>query len=292
MDDDRIRETDRLIDEFGAGGTPPRAVADDPLWALLAEARAELDRDMPAAPDVTGSAGDAGDATVVPLAAGRRRRTRRRLLRHTGRAAATGGLSVTGMVVAGGVAAALAVGGFSVAAVNGGIPGIGGGSDVADEQMAGDEGSSTSGSTTTGPVDTSRAPSGPAREPGTSDRPEAPARPGDPDRPSTGKTPADPGRATPTTPAPVDGSDGGMVIAGGEDGTTGGASDGQSDGQGGGAGMTALMGPAQSGSPSSSSESSTPAEPTGETGTGAGKDPGGAVTLREPKEADRGGSGS
>lgn len=286
MDDDRIRETDRLIDEFGAGGTPPRAAADDPLWALLAEARDELDRDMPAAPDVTG---DAADATVVPLAAGRRRRSRRRLLRHTGRAAATGGLSVTGMVIAGGVAAALAVGGFSVAAVNGGIPGIGGGSGVTDEQMAGDEGPSTSGSTTSGPVDTSRAPSGPSQEPGTTDRPEAPARPGDPGRPTTGKTPTDPGRATPATPAPADGSDGGMVIAGGEDGTT----DGASDGQTGGPGMTALMGPAQSGSPSSSSESSTPEEPTGETGTGTGKrDPGGAVTLREPKEADDGASGS
>jgi hypothetical protein len=278
MNDDRIRDTDRLIDELGTGGTPPPGTVDDPLWTLLARAREEIDRDIPAAPDVTrvpdtGTEADT-EADVVPLDAGRGSRRRRRLMRHTRRAATAGGLSITGMLVTGGVAAAIAVGGFSVAAYNGVIPGIAGRGDVSEQQA--EDGTTPS---ATSPVDTSRAPSGAPVPEATAvtEPPAAPAAPadeGDGQAPVT-EPPSD--LPTDTTPdqVPGDGGDGGMVIAGGEDGAGGPE----------GPGMTALSAPDGSGASatSSTSESAAPSDPE-TSGGGKGRDPGGAVTLKEPKE--------
>lgn len=112
-DMDAVTELDRLLDAVASG---VHVGSGDPVLSLMAAARSELDAagEVPP-PDVRSL-----PATVTPL--GRHRRRRR--LGFFGRAAATSGISVTGMVVASGVAAAIAVGGFSVAAFHGAIPGI------------------------------------------------------------------------------------------------------------------------------------------------------------------------
>ncbi|WP_291474049.1 hypothetical protein [Corynebacterium sp.] len=118
-DADAVIRLDRLLDAVAAGERPE---TDDRLLGLLADARAELDAADTAAP-VTPPDINAlldADAAVTPIDSGRHRRG----LGFTGRAAAAGGISVTGMVIAGGVAAAIAVGGFGVAAYHGAIPGI------------------------------------------------------------------------------------------------------------------------------------------------------------------------
>lgn len=140
VDMSAVLDLDRLLDETTAGHAPRSG---DPLLELLGAARAELDercRTRPVSPpdlsvllpvpsDTARAEGPVPDApvspgTVVSPQEGRHRRRRGGLRRLTGRAAAAGGLSVTGMVIAGGVAAALAVGGFGVAAYHGAIPGI------------------------------------------------------------------------------------------------------------------------------------------------------------------------
>ena len=191
-----LHAVDRLIDDIAAGVVPEDG---DRLLGLLAAARGELDRAarlhpvLP--PDVTSVLPDtaSGDDTatetfpvparvpgpeaavspeeeadVVPLAtATGRHRQGRRGLGLTGRAAAAGGLSVTGMVIAGGVAAAIAVGGFGVAAYHGAIPGIPGHSEVTGPEESsgtptsdGDAGSSrgTSAARKTAPATTTTAP--------------------------------------------------------------------------------------------------------------------------------------
>ncbi|WP_297007173.1 hypothetical protein [uncultured Corynebacterium sp.] len=129
-DADAVSRLDLLLDALAAGERPDSG---DPLIGLLADARAELDAAtaVPVAPPDINALLDAGSAaaagaTVTPIASGRHRRHRRGgiLAGLTGRAAAAGGVSVTGMVIAGGVAAAIAVGGLGVAVYQGAIPGI------------------------------------------------------------------------------------------------------------------------------------------------------------------------
>lgn len=169
---------DALIDEVGAGRDPRSG---DRLLDLLSAARAELDgaaQDRPVAPPdlsvlLPETPGDPTCApagtpvTVLPVeraglaGEGRHRRRPRRGLRLTGRAAAAGGISVTGMVIAGGVAAALAVGGLGVAAYHGAIPGIPARSDMSGPRDAGETSAPVSGT----PADRARttAPSGTVR---------------------------------------------------------------------------------------------------------------------------------
>ncbi|WP_417286825.1 hypothetical protein [Corynebacterium variabile] len=136
-DADAVIRLDRLLDAVAAGEHPE---TDDKLIGLLADARAELDGASAAAPvtppDINAlldaESADAAGTAVTPIGSARHRR--RRGLGLTGRAAAAGGISVTGMVIAGGVAAAIAVGGFGVAAYHGAIPGIPARDAVTDEQ--------------------------------------------------------------------------------------------------------------------------------------------------------------
>lgn len=140
-DADAVIRLDRLLDAVAAGERPD---TDDKLIGLLVDARAELDATTaaaPVAPPDINALLDAEDAeyaesagaAVTPIGSARHRR--RRGLGLTGRAAAAGGISVTGMVIAGGVAAAIAVGGFGVAAYHGAIPGIPARDEVTDEQQ-------------------------------------------------------------------------------------------------------------------------------------------------------------
>lgn len=136
-DADAVIRLDRLLDAVAAGEHPK---TDDKLIGLLADARTELDGASAAAPvtppDINAlldaESDDAAGAAVTPIESARNRR--RRGLGLTGRAAAAGGISITGMVIAGGVAAAIAVGGFGVAAYHGAIPGIPARDAVTDEQ--------------------------------------------------------------------------------------------------------------------------------------------------------------
>ncbi|MDN5684559.1 MAG: hypothetical protein L0G90_12305, partial [Corynebacterium glyciniphilum] len=103
VDVDAVRAADRMLDAIAAGEKGDGA---DPLYRLLADARAESGRDIPATPVVDPSGSQDGTAAVTPLA-GRRRR---RAMRRAGGVAALGGASLTSLVVGSGVAAALVVG--------------------------------------------------------------------------------------------------------------------------------------------------------------------------------------
>ncbi|MGP5432555.1 hypothetical protein [Corynebacterium variabile] len=136
-DADAVIRLDRLLDAVAAGEYPE---TDDKIIGLLADARAELDAASAAVsvtpPDINAlldaESADTAGAAVTPIESARHRRLRG--LGFTGRAAVAGGISVTGMVIAGGVAAAIAVGGFGVAAYHGAIPGIPARDAVTDEQ--------------------------------------------------------------------------------------------------------------------------------------------------------------
>lgn len=111
---------DRALDMLGQGQGFDDS---DPLFALLSDAKAQADANIPSPPllaellgnpaevDAPGSA-EAVDLNVIPL----RKRRRKLARRGAGAAVAAGGTSITTMLVAGGVAAALAVGGLSYAA--------------------------------------------------------------------------------------------------------------------------------------------------------------------------------
>lgn len=136
VDVDAVRAADRMLDAIAAGEKVDGA---DPLYRLLADARAESARDIPAAPVVDPTEAQDGSAAVTPLA-GRRRR---RAMRRAGGVAALGGVSLTSLVVGSGVAAALVVGGFTVGALTTGNSGSSGQSDsvVAEsaQQSGGDD---------------------------------------------------------------------------------------------------------------------------------------------------------
>lgn len=111
---------DRVLDAIGRGEHV--SDVDSPLYALLSSAREEAEASVPAPPNLGELLGEEyapQDSTNVTSISSRRRGSNMR--RHA-RAAAAGGLSVTSMFVAGGVAAALAIGGLGYAAYNGTLP--------------------------------------------------------------------------------------------------------------------------------------------------------------------------
>lgn len=122
VDVDAVRAADQMLDAIAAGEKVDGA---DPLFRLLADARAASARDIPAAPVVGPTEAPDGAGSVTPLA-GRRRR---RAMRRAGGVAALGGVSLTSLVVGSGVAAALVVGGFTVGALTTGNSGNSGQSD-------------------------------------------------------------------------------------------------------------------------------------------------------------------
>lgn len=117
-----VHDLDHLLDALGTGAPVDSA---DPLIALFAAARSELDEADLATPGTPPDVSDLVADTATPTSSSMRGRHRvHRRLGFTRRAATAGGISVTGILITGGVAAAIAVGGFSVAAYNGVIPGI------------------------------------------------------------------------------------------------------------------------------------------------------------------------
>lgn len=218
VDVEAVRTADRLLDSVATGQAFD---GNDPLARLLADARAESARNIPAAPvvgdaaaaaagadgsDVAADEGGDADSNVVPLGRGRRRAARR-----AGRAAAVGGVSLTSLLVGSGVAAALVVGGFTVGAItsNSGDSGNSG-SVVAGSQEPG-SGEPGDGERAGGASAASGAP-GASEAPGDDegDRPD-----GDDADPASGSAvdssdPAD-GASTGAGDIP---DDGGMVIAG------------------------------------------------------------------------------
>ncbi|AGP31499.1 hypothetical protein [Corynebacterium terpenotabidum] len=206
VDADAVIQLDRWLDAVGTGNAP---ATDDPLLALLARTTAELDAREATAPvavpDINALLDAEGAAPVTLVGPSGRHRRRRRFAGLTGRAAAAGGVSVTGMVIAGGVAAALAVGGFGVAAYHGVIPGIPAlsddGRDKGQQDGDGTVGSATPGLTESGAVDrSSTGPSSPADEAATTD-PETPTEVVDPVEPREETDPAI--EVSPTDPVSV-----------------------------------------------------------------------------------------
>lgn len=109
-----ILDLDRILDAIGRGELIPKTESfdsNDPLFAELVATREALHRDIPPAPDVSFLFPD-----EEPELADGTTGQNSRLLRTGAKAAAAGGVSLTSMLVAGGVAAALAVGGLGYAA--------------------------------------------------------------------------------------------------------------------------------------------------------------------------------
>lgn len=118
-----ILDLDRILDAIGQGKPIPETEsfdAHDPVFAELANARKDLYRDIPPAPDMSHLVADDGNVAYGDFGAqeesGESAEGNSRFLRAGAKAAAAGGLSVTSMLIAGGVAAALAVGGLGYAA--------------------------------------------------------------------------------------------------------------------------------------------------------------------------------
>lgn len=230
QDTEAVLELDRVLDALESARVSP---SDDPLLSLFSAARAELDAAGPgAAPrlddllavesmgtaDATGVSGgagtsisDVGDITenspssVVSLGRHRHRQDRRRM-GFAGRAAATGGLSVTGMVIAGGVAAAIAVGGFSVAAYHGAIPGMPALNKGSAVDTSGETSSSTTLSGSVQPTQTTGQPTEEPRElaPDEHNGSSEAAKPStDPDVATSSQPTSDPSEK-PSVPSPTD----------------------------------------------------------------------------------------
>lgn len=114
-----ILDVDRVLDEIGRGDRLDNA--DDRILSMLAAARAEADTDIPAAPQLADLLGEEyapepeGTAEDDELAKkrGRHRIGRRRVAAAT---ATAGGVSISGMLLAGAAAATIAVGGLGYAA--------------------------------------------------------------------------------------------------------------------------------------------------------------------------------
>lgn len=113
-----ILDVDRILDAIGRGEAIPETEnfdSNDPVIADLVAHREELYRDIPPAPDVSFLfAEDSGEEAEAEVAEGANNGSR--LLRTSAKAAAAGGVSLTSMLIAGGVAAAIAVGGLGYAA--------------------------------------------------------------------------------------------------------------------------------------------------------------------------------
>lgn len=193
---DAVRDADRLLDAIGTGRTPD---ADDDLVRLLASARAESARDIPAAPVVpTGTAGAVGgegdpEATVVAPAVGDELSERR-----SRRGARRSGSPLSAVLIGGGVAAALVVGGFTVASINGNGPG--GDSSTVAENTA-EQG-----------YDRGNVPSEAPPAPDEGDAEEGDGAPAPEEAPPAEDAPQDEGMVladpeTPEEPAPQDGTD-------------------------------------------------------------------------------------
>lgn len=114
-----ILDVDRILDAIGRGEAIPETEnfdSNDPVIADLVAHREELYRDIPPAPDVSFLfAEDSGEESEAAEAA-EGANNGSRLLRTSAKAAAAGGVSLTSMLIAGGVAAAIAVGGLGYAA--------------------------------------------------------------------------------------------------------------------------------------------------------------------------------
>ncbi|WP_293818495.1 hypothetical protein [uncultured Corynebacterium sp.] len=114
-----ILDVDRILDAIGRGEAIPETDnfdSNDPVFADLVAHRESLYQDIPPAPDVSFLlAEDSGEETEAAAAAGDAGNGSR-LLRTSAKAAAAGGISLTSMLIAGGVAAAIAVGGLGYAA--------------------------------------------------------------------------------------------------------------------------------------------------------------------------------
>ena len=116
-----ILDVDRILDAIGRGEAIPETEnfdSNDPVIADLVAHREELYRDIPPAPDVSflfaEDGGEESEAEAAEAAEGANNSSR--LLRTSAKAAAAGGISLTSMLIAGGVAAAIAVGGLGYAA--------------------------------------------------------------------------------------------------------------------------------------------------------------------------------
>lgn len=126
-----ILAADRALDAIGRGELSA-AQTDDPILALLADARGQSERSMPPAPDLATLLGDDWTDTTdpvtpmqsgysaYPVSAEENSLTedpgQNRALRRGVSALAAGSASASAMLIAGGVAAALAVGGLGYAA--------------------------------------------------------------------------------------------------------------------------------------------------------------------------------
>lgn len=114
-----ILDVDRILDAIGRGEAIPETEnfdSKDPIFADLVAHRESLCQDIPPAPDVSFLfAEDNGESAEMAAEVGDAENGSR-LLRTSAKAAAAGGISLTSMLVAGGVAAAIAVGGLGYAA--------------------------------------------------------------------------------------------------------------------------------------------------------------------------------
>ena len=116
-----ILDVDRILDAIGRGEAIPETEnfdSNDPVFADLVARREELYQDIPPAPDVSflfaEDGGEESETEVAEAVGGADNGSR--LLRTSAKAAAAGGVSLTSMLIAGGVAAAIAVGGLGYAA--------------------------------------------------------------------------------------------------------------------------------------------------------------------------------
>ncbi|WP_296212813.1 hypothetical protein [uncultured Corynebacterium sp.] len=115
-----ILDVDRILDAIGQGEPIPETESfdsNDPVFTELIAAREEAYRDIPPAPDVSYLFDEEVDWEGIEAggAAGESSNSSR-LLRTGAKAAAAGSISLTSMLIAGGVAAAIAVGGLGIAA--------------------------------------------------------------------------------------------------------------------------------------------------------------------------------
>lgn len=128
-----ILAMDRIVDALGRGEEVTGQGSEDPLFSLLARARNQAGTSIPRAPRVDGSNGGNGDDNgssngaskrVVAFPAGEAERAKGKRRWKRGVVAA-GGASMTTLLVAGGVAAAIAVGGLGYAAYQNSQPNTG-----------------------------------------------------------------------------------------------------------------------------------------------------------------------
>lgn len=111
----KLFEVDRVLDALGRGELTAQK-ADDPIIALLSAARAEADRNIPAPPNVAEIYVENDQELIATPGSIAGAGQKKRLFRRGLSALAAGGVSATAMIIAGGVAAAIAVGGLGYAA--------------------------------------------------------------------------------------------------------------------------------------------------------------------------------